>query len=235
MPYRLLDRFRALFDGIRYRHRDSSLGDSVAWCLPEDLYALHLSPKLDSRIESATRVLNVQNRAHGVRARRGDGTFGELIPYERPEHAADFAVARGPIATVEIGTEVKILAKAMIKQVDRVIGDLAKQVAAFRAGGGNPVCAGIVGINHADRYVSFEGERSWPTDGRKYKHPQQEAADAENRVLSTVAGQFDEFLILKFKAWNEPPFRFEWVDQRATERDYGAALIRIVRKYEARF
>lgn len=235
MSYRLLDRFRGLFEGTQYRHRDSSLGDSVAWCLPEHLYALHLSPKLSARIDDGSRVLNVQNRAHGVKARCGDGTFGELIPHEKPERLADFVVARGPIATVEIGTEVKILAKAMIKQVDRVIGDLAKQVAAFRAAGGNPVCVGIVGINHAERYVSYEGDRPWPTDGRKYKHPLQEAADAENRLRSSVASEFDEFLILRFKAWNEPPFRFEWVDERKTNRDYGAVLTRAARKYEARF
>ena len=47
-----------------------------------------------------------------------------------------FAVARGPVATVEIGVEVKILAKAMIKQIDRVIGDLVKQVTHFRRGAG---------------------------------------------------------------------------------------------------
>ncbi len=235
MSYRLLDRFCALFDGIKYRHRDSSLGDSVAWCLPEDLYALHLSPKLNARIEDGSRVLNLQNRAHGVSARRGDGTFGELIPHDRAERLTGFAVARGPVATVEIGTEVKILAKAMIKQIDRVIGDLAKQATAFRAAGGNPVCVGIVGINHAERYVSYEGERPWPTDGRTYKHPIQEAAGAERRLRSAVTSGFDEFLILRFRAWNDPPYRFEWIDERQAERDYGAVLTRAARKYEARF
>jgi hypothetical protein len=235
MSYLLMDRFRTLFDGVKYRHRDSTLGDSVAWCLPEDLYALRLSPKLNARIEDGSRVLNLQNRAHGVRARRGDGTFGELIPHDKAERMTGFVVARGPIATVEIGTEVKILAKAMIKQIDRVIGDLAKQAAAFRSAGGNPVSVGIVGINHAERYVSYEGDRPWPTDGRKYKHPMQEAADAESRLCSAVASAFDEFLVLRFRAWNDPPFGFVWIDERKTERDYGAVLTRVARKYEARF
>ena len=127
------------------------------------------------------------------------------------------------------------MAKAMIKRVDRVIGDLAKQITAFRAAGGDPVCVGIIGINHADRYVSYEGERPWPTDGRKYKHPTQEAPDAERRVLAMAAPRFDEFLVLRFKARNEPPFQFGRLDERQTERDYGAALTRIARKYEVRF
>lgn len=35
------------------------------------------------------------------------------------------------MATIEIGVEVKILAKAMIKQIDRVTGDLTKQVGQY--------------------------------------------------------------------------------------------------------
>ena len=45
----------------------------------------------------------------------------------------------------------------------------------------------------------------------------------------------DEFLVLRFKAWNEPPFQFEWVDGKHTLMDYGAILTRILRKYDARF
>lgn len=235
MSYRLLDRFRSLFEGTRYRHRDSSLGDSVALCLLEDLHFLDLSHKLNHRIDVPSHVLNMQNRAHGIRARRGDGAFGELIPNAAAERVPGFVVARGPIATIEIGSEVKILAKAMIKQIDRVIGDLSKQVVAFRAAGGNPVCVGIVGINQADRYVSYEGERPWPTDGRKYQHPSQEATAAEGRLRAKVEGVFDELLILRFRAWNEPPYRFEWADERQAMLDYGAVLTRIARKYEVRF
>jgi len=146
-----------------------------------------------------------------------------------------FVVQRGEIATVEIGTEVKILAKAMIKQIDRVISDLTRQVEHFQRAGGNPVCIGIVGINHADEYVSHEGDKAWPTDGRKHKHPIQEAAEAEARLISTAAPAFDEFIVLRFRATNVPPFPFTWLDQHQTELNYGAILTRVLRKYEARF
>lgn len=131
--------------------------------------------------------------------------------------------------------EVKILAKAMIKQIDRVVSDLTRQVEHFQQAGGNPICVGIVGINHADKYISHEGEKVWPTDGRKHKHPIQEAAEAEARLRSRAAPAFDEFLVLRFRATNEAPYPFTWVDQRQTELDYGAILTRVLRKYEARF
>jgi hypothetical protein len=235
LPYQLLERFRSLFEGGRYRHRDSTLGDSVAWRLPEDLYALNLSPRLESLIRSGNRVVNLRNTLRGVKSRRGDATFGEVVPNSDTSSAAGFIVQRGEIATVEIGTEVKILAKAMIKQIDRVMGDLSRQVEQFQRAGGSPICVGIVGVNHADRYTSYERDRTFPTDGQKYKHPAQEAADAERRLMSVAAHAFDEFMILRFRARNEPPFTFEWLNGRQTELDYGAVLTRIVRKYEARF
>lgn len=235
MPYRLLDRFRSLFEGTKYLHRNSSLGDSVAWCLPEDLYDLGRSPKLTAGIDTRTRVLNVQNRLQGINARRGDGTFGELIPHASVVIVPGFRVARGPVATVEVGTEVKVLAKAMIKQIDRVMTDLLNQKREFLAAGGTPISVGLVGINHAPEYVSFEGDRKWPTDGKANKHPAQEAAQAEARLRARVANEFDEFLILRFRATNMPPYRFDWMDTQRTELDYAAVLTRILRKYEQRF
>lgn len=235
MPYALLDRFQALFEGVCYRHRDSSLGDSVASLLVEDLYALKLSKELNSRIDAGTRVMNLRNVARGIRSRRGDGTFGEIIPRVEPVRAPGLAVARAEVATIEIGVEAKILAKAMIKQIDRVIGDLVKQVGQFQRAGGNPICVGIAGVNYADRYVSYEGDKLWPTDGAKYKHPVQEAADAEKRLLGGAAPAFAEFLVLRFRARNEAPYRFEWVSKRQTQLDLGAALTRIAREYDRRF
>lgn len=125
----------------------------------EDLVTIQRSVKLiDAAVNRKDRVLNVENKRRGVTARRGDGTFGEIIPGETPILDPGYLVARGPIATVEIGVEIKILAKAMIKQIDRVINDLRNQVTQFKRGGGRPICVAIVGINCADHTVGYEGE-----------------------------------------------------------------------------
>jgi len=169
-------------------------------------------------------------------ARRGDATFGEIIPGETPVTESGYSVARGPIATVEIGVEVKVLAKAMIKQIDRVINDLRNQVAQFRRGGGNPICVAIVGINHAEMCVSYEGDRPFPTTGRDgFLHPIQEAAQAERRLREEAQASFDEFLILRYRATNAPPFPFDWVDYNDARLDYAAALTRISARYQQRF
>jgi hypothetical protein len=144
-------------------------------------------------------------------------------------------VARGPVATIEIGAETKILAKAMIKQIDRVISDLLNQATQFRRGGGNPICVAFVGINFAERYVSFEGKKRWPTDGKKYKHPIQEGAQAEQRLKEKAQSTFDEFQILRFRATNTTPFPFEWVDLGTTEMEYSSVLTRVSREYDRRF
>ena len=234
MAYRVLNEFRALFEGRKYLHRDSSRGDFVAMHVYEDLSALDKSAILRERIQSKDWVLNSANRRQGVRACRGDGTFGEKVPGAIPTSEPGYQVARAKVATVEIGVEVKILAKAMIKQIDRVMGDLQKQVTEFRRGGGNPICIGIVGINHAPQYTSYEGDRVYRTDGSAaYRHPYQEAPEAERRLLQ-VASYYNEFIILRFSASNEPPFPFSWVNLSNTNLDYGSALVRVSREYDKR-
>jgi hypothetical protein len=234
-PYRLIEAFATTFRGREYRHRKSTQGDLVAIHLYEDLHDLGFSMKLKERIDSQRCVLNLGNTLRGIAARRGDGTFGTKIPHIDALLEPGFAVARGPLATIEIGIEFKILAKAMIKQIDRVGSDLRGQVEHFHKGGGNPISIGIVGINHAQRYTSFEGERPFPTDGKKYKHPFQEAASALTRLEQDAKPVFDEFLFLHFRATNSEPFPFEWVDEDATLADYGAVLVRIAQKYDSRF
>lgn len=236
IEYRLLKEFRGLFEGVKYEHRRSNLGDFVAMHLYEDLVSVNKSKKYVLSVTSMSSVLNVQNKRRGIEARRGDGTLGELIIGEEPVVDPGYKVARGPVATVEIGVEVKILAKAMIKQIDRVQSDLAHQIEHFRhrAGSSRPICVGIVGLNYADVTTSYEGERSYRTDGGKYKHPIQEAEQARLR-LANVASQYDEFLMLKYRAPNEEPYPFEWVNGRDTTQDYGAALIRISNEYQNRF
>ncbi|MGB2589654.1 MAG: hypothetical protein WBG02_07230 [Candidatus Acidiferrum sp.] len=208
----------------------------MAMHLYEDLFSIDRSPRLVRDIAERRCVLNVGNKRHGVKARRGDGTFGEIVPGEAAISDESFRVARGLIATVEVGVEVKILAKAMIKQIDRVINDLRNQVVEFRKGGGNPICVGIVGVNSAERYVGYEGEaRKYPTTGKGgFLHPSQEAHEAERRLRDLAAPHFDEFLVLRFRATNENPFPFEWVDQAETVRDYASALVRISSRYQSK-
>ncbi len=185
----------------------------------EDLITIHRSPKLlEAAINRKDRVLNVQNKRRGVSARRGDGTFGELIPGETSITDAGYLVSRGPIATVEIGVEVKVLAKAMIKQIDRVKNDLRHQVTEFKLGGGSPICIAVVGINQAESMTSYEGDRPWPTTGAGgFLHPFQEAPEAERRLRAVAQPEFDEFLVLRFKATNAPPsFRVGQLQGHAT-------------------
>jgi len=235
--YRLLTEFRRLFEGKVYKHRASNQGDFVAMHLYEDLVAVQRSPKLiEAAVLHKDRVLNVQNRRRGIEARRGDGTFGEIIPGEAAIFDAGYAIGRGPIATVEIGIEVKILAKAMIKQIDRVINDLRNQVVQFRRGGGNPICVAIVGINQAESTVGYEGDRPFPTTGKAgFLHPIQEAAESARRLKALAAPDYDEFLILEFKATNAAPYPFQWADYNETRLNYAAALSRISARYQQRF
>ena len=232
-----MNEFRHLFEGHIYKHRASNQGDFVAMHLYEDLLAVKRSSKfLDAVLHHKDRVLNAQNRRRGVEARRGDGTFGEIIPGEAAIFDPGYLVGRGPIATVEIGVEVKILAKAMIKQIDRVINDLKNQVVQFRRGGGHPICVAIVGVNEAESTVGYEGDRSFPTTGNAgFLHPVQEAPEAARRLRALAAPGFDEFLILRFKATNVDPYPFEWADFNETRLDYAAALTRISARYQQRF
>jgi hypothetical protein len=234
--FALLTAFRSLFEGKPYKHRASNLGDFVASHLYEDLVAIKKSAKLVERVQRHERVVNISNKTVGKPSRRGDGTFGELVPTAIAVTDKGFLVARGKIATLEIGAETKILAKAMIKQIDRVISDLRRQVEEFEKCGGDPISVGFVGINYANHYISFEGDRVYPTTGRGgAPHPIQEAAEAELRLLNHARPSFFEFQLLRFRATNQEPFPFEWVNLESTREEYAAALTRICREYDRRF
>ncbi len=83
-PYELLKAFRELFEDRLYNHRKSTLGDYVASRFYEDLLSTDKSPKLVERINAGERVVNAKNVMTGKKARRGDGTFGELVPVAGP-------------------------------------------------------------------------------------------------------------------------------------------------------
>lgn len=137
----------------------------------------------------------------------------------------------------------------MVKQYQRVQKDLKEQVEEFGKGtGSRPITVAVVGINHADHTVGYEGERAWPTGviekkdpttgkikRQRHAHPIEEAPEIITRLTRDVVPLYDDVLFLRYKAINEHPFPFEWVDAAATERDYAALLTRISREYEKRF
>lgn len=144
------------------------------------------------------------------------------------------------MATLDIGAEVKILNKAMIKQVNDRIAGLQRQADYFVRGRdrrrrGNPISIAIVAVNGADYTIGYEGDRAYRTDGRQHAHLAQEAAEVERRIITEVAPVYDELVILRYRARNESPFLFEWVDRVRTEAEYAAALIRVAGEFERRF
>ena len=234
VEYKLLGAFESLFSGVRYQHRKSTQGDQVASFLVDDLVAVGQSQKLNAAVARGVLVLNVANTTTGRRHRRGDGTFGTIVPGEIPVVDPAYTVRMGPVANIRIGAEVKILAKAIQKQLDRVGSDMRNQAAQFERHGNDPICVGIVGFNHASSYTSYEGEKAWETDGGKYKHPVQEAGAAERRLLHEIADSFAEVIRLRFVATNRGRFPFRWLNKAATTREYGAALVRLSALFEKR-
>lgn len=231
MEYQLLRRFELSFRDVRYVHRNSQLGNRIGDCLFDDLYQLRPDSRFRRDVDQGRVVLNPKGVSPGVSARRGDGSLGPLLPGYEPRPNLGHAVPIGPTAGVDIGAEVKILAKAMIKQIDRVNSDLCGQATHFRTKNPHAVSVGIVGVNHARSYLSFEGEREFPT-GEYGPHPYQEAPEAIRRLMAKADGCFEEFLIIPFVATNAPPYPFGWVEQRKTEDAYGAMLIRLLSRYE---
>ena len=233
--YSLLRAYEDAFLGHCYKHRNPQVGNIIADHLFEDLYALGLSAKLRAGVDGATHVLNPKGRSPGIRARRGDGSFGDLVPGTKTRTIPGFKVALGATANVELGAEVKIVCKAMIRQIDRVQNDLQAQAKHFREKGPDALTVAIVGINFADHYVSWEDKRAVPTTGNgRNLHPIQEAKKAEARLLN-VEPSFTELIQIGFIATNEPPYAFQFVDLAKLEAQYGSALVRLSREYDKRF
>lgn len=228
---KLLRAFKSVFEGKPYIHRRSNIGNGVASYLYEDLASIGRSAKLVARTQSAALVVNTFNHVKGRAGRRGDGTLGSLAPTAVPISEEGYSVRRGHIATVEIGAEVKIMATKLTAQVDRVMTDLRNQANIFREQTSDAITVGIVGVNFADEYTGHEGERRHIATSP----PSRQAPDIVRRLDQSVRGDFDELLVLRFKATNRPPYLFEWVNERETRLEYGSALIRISDWYERRF
>jgi hypothetical protein len=227
----LLTKFRSTFEGQIYKHRIFNIGDKIAEFLYEDLVLLGRSPRITSRVSSADLVVNTLNRVTGKVGRRGDGTFGWRVPSAAPQSEEGYSVRRGPVADIQIGSEVKIMATKMLAQIDRVMTDLKNQASTYKVLNPDALRVGIVGVNFADAYTGYEGTRSFDSKSP----PSREAPEVVRRVLREVAPHFDELLVLRFKATNRPPFPFSWVDEQETRDLYSSALVRISGLYERRF
>jgi hypothetical protein len=226
----LLAKFRGTFEGQLYKHRIFNLGDKIAEYLYEDLVLLGRSPKIIARVAATDVVVNTLNRVTGKVGRRGDGTFGWRVPSAIPQIEDGYSVRRGPVAEMQIGAEVKIIATKMLAQIDRVITDLKNQAITFRDHNPEAIRVGIIGVNFADAYTGYEGTRSFDAKSP----PSREAPEVVRRVVRDVAPHYDEMLILRYKATNRSPFPFSWVGEQETRDLYSSALVRISSLYERR-
>lgn len=232
--FKLLGAFGGLFKGNVYKHRRSTLGNTVATHLYEDLRHHGGSPKFNERVSQGHCVVNVSGSTRGVRARRGDGTFGTTVPGSEAAKAPGFVVLQGMVALTQVGAEFKIIATAHLKQIDRVINDLTGSATSLREKSTRAITVGFAAVNYSERWTGMEGSRSFPVS-RKPARALQESEETSRRLLTLAAASFDEFLLLKFRATNQAPFPFSWVNPPGVAADYGAALVRIADLYEKRF
>lgn len=119
----------------------------------------------------------------------------------------------------------------MLAQIDRVVTDLLNQSAVFKRLNPNTITVAFVGVNHADEYVGHEGERQFVAK----KPPRTQAPEIMRRLDRDVRSHYDEFLFLRFKATNKPPFPFSWIDGEDIREEYASMLVRISDAYERRF
>lgn len=232
--FKLLAAFEGLFHGDVYKHRRSTLGNLVAAHLYEDLYDHGNSPTFNERVTAGKCVVNAEGSTRGVKARRGDGTFGAIVPGSHPLTAHGFIVCQGMVALMHVGAEFKIIATAHLKQIDRVLNDLTGSATSLREKSPNAITVGFAAVNYSERWTGMEGNRSFPVE-RKPQRALQASEETSRRLLQIARPAFDEFLLLKFRATNQEPFPFSWLNPSGIAADYGAALVRIADLYEARF
>jgi hypothetical protein len=238
MPeYRALAFFRRLFDGRRYLHRSSTHGDKLAIEFFEDLYDLGRSKSYINFVDSHVKGVSPKNTRVGIRSRRADGLFGDLIP-QRAKVFPSYHVARGPIATINIGVETKILHKSQKKQISDRIQGLEKQADYMVSGTDrrkrdNPISVAIIGLNYSDYTIGYEGDRAYQTDGTSAQpHPADEAPSVEAGIQAELGPVYSHIILLRYLARNDPPFAFSWKSAQATEDEYAATLIRVSNEFD---
>ena len=227
--FRLLEAFRRTFAGRLYKHRDSSLGNKIGRELFEDLLLPNLSSRYAQHVRRGLGVVNRGGKIHTPKEiRRNDSVFGKPPAAAEPRPASTgFAVPDGPVAEPRIGCEVKIIAKSQQKQIDRVISDLDNFARRMKLLSNTCINVAVVGVNHESDYVGYEG-------GRSFRHVLRthETAAVTTKLKTHLVGAYDELLILGFRATNQPPYPFRWLDPRETDIDYGAALTRLGELYQ---
>jgi hypothetical protein len=231
---RLLASFRDLFRGHEYRHRDSTLGNLVAAHLYEDLYYSGRSGKFNTRVEQNDCVINIGGSTRGVKARRGDGKFGTAVPRSPIIEVPGFVARRGMVALPQIAVEVKVIATAHLKQIDRVQKDLKPAAEELKTKSPRAITLGIVGVNYSEDWTTLEKDREY----RSVKKPasvSRVADDVSLRLDHAFRTLYDEFLIFRFRATNRTPFPFTWLGLAGTAHDYNASLVRIADSYENHF
>jgi hypothetical protein len=157
-----------------------------------------------------------------------------VVPAHGPQHVAGFAVLQGMVALTQIGAEFKIVATAHLKQIDRVITDLTGSAVSLKTKSPKAITVGFAAVNYSESWTGIEGTRTFPVQ-RKPAKALQESEETSRRLIELARPSFDEFVLLKFKATNQPPHPFEWLNQANTVADYAAALVRIAHEYDERF
>jgi hypothetical protein len=163
-------------------------------------------------------------------ARSGDHTGRDC------NHRSGVPRCPRPIATVEIGIEVKALAKAMIKQIDRVISDFVTK--SFSSNAAAAIRFALPSSELTTRRAQWatkesagflqQESRASCIPARKRPKPSAGSSPRPHRISMS-------FLVLRFTATNKPPFPFDWLDYNDTRLDYAAALSRISARYQQRF
>lgn len=229
--FQLLDAFRLTFAGKVYKHRNSTIGNKIGRQLFEDLLDHAVSAAYNFDVGNGRAVVNSGGSIHTPRQiRRNDSVYGcppagaELRPLQ-----AGFRISEGPVAEPRIGCEVKILAKSQQKQIDRVLSDLENFVRRMKELSENCLNLAIVGVNHEAEYEGHEGERTF-----RHRLRMDEPRVVEDK-LQILLGKYDELLVLRFKATNQPPYPFRWLSERKVNLDYGAVLTRLGEAYQRRF
>jgi len=229
--FQLLETFRRTFAGTVYQHRDSTVGNKIGRQLFEDLLTHDVSARYTQHVSTNHGVVNRAGKIHTPRdIRRNDSVFGRPPAAASTRAVKGFSVPEGPVAEPRIACEVKIIAKSQQKQIDRVINDLDGFARRMKALNKKCVNVAVVAVNHESDYVGHEGERAF-----KHSLKEQEPAKVMAKLRERLLGLYDELLVLSFRATNQRPYPFMWMDAQKVDLDYGAALTWIGEEYQRRF